>query len=1048
MLYKKNKGPSIDLALFDNPTSEYRGTPFWAWNDTLTADELCRQIGEMQEMGLGGFHMHCRAGMATPYLSDEFADLVRVCNEEAKKRGMLAWLYDEDRWPSGAAGGIVTKNPKFRQKYLLFTEKPREVKGYSFYTKGEGSPDRVIDPASGWQEGDDYLLAVFDITLNPDGTLAHYEMKTPDAPVTGTRRYVYGMVSRPTGWHNGQPYVDTLSPEAMDEFIRVTYEFYERTVGEDFDRSVPAIFTDEPQFKHMQTLPFAASHNDIELPWTTDLPATFFGDCGFDLVPLLPELLWDLPNGVPSRARYYYHDHVCDRFTRAFADRCGAWCDSHGIALTGHMMEEHSLHAQSSALGEAMRAYRAFALPGIDMLCDHMELCTAKQTQSAVHQYGREGMLSELYGVTGWDFDFRGHKLQGDWQAALGVTVRVPHLSWYSMKGSAKRDYPASIHYQSSWYREYSYIEDHFARLNTALTRGKPAVRVAVVHPVESYWVHYGPSSNTAAVREDLENRFTNVINWLLYNTVDFDFLSESLLPDQWQASEDGLLHVGEMAYSAVISPGQITVRSTTLKALESFAACGGKVIFMGECPTCVDAVLSDAVRPLYEAARRVDFSPTSLLSALEDEREVELRNAEGAPSQCYIYNKRHDTDCDWLFLSRVRTLPSAINFGYWGDRAAPETHFLYLTGEYIPTCFDTLTGNIRQMPYTLRDGRTEIPLSLCAHDSLLLRLDPVTQPGCYLLPAEGNHRAPYRRLDYKTRVPYERAEPNVAVLDIAEWSEDGVTYEEREEILRIDVALRNRVGYPMANGRDTQPWAIPDEGASHHIRLRFRFESEIATDAMLAYEGLDAITLNGKDIPVEKVGYFTDRHIYTTPLPGIRAGENELTVTVPFGKRISLENLFLLGDFDVRVAGSEWTLTKKSEKIAFGPLVPQGQPFYGAALTYKLPFTADRLSDIAVTAAHYEGGLITAKLDGRDIGRIAFAPYRLFAPDVEAGEHTLELTVYVSRNNCFGGLHNYTDNVWVGPDYWYTQGNNFCYEYRLHESGILASPVIEFFDK
>ena len=95
------------------------------------------------------------------------------------------------------------------------------------------------------------------------------------------------------------------------------------------------------------------------------------------------------------------------------------------------------------------------------------QFLSAKQCQSAVHQYGREAMLAELYGVTNWDFDFRGHKFQGDWLAALGVTVRVPHLSWVSMAGEAKRDYPASISYQSPWHTEYRYIEDHFARLNT-----------------------------------------------------------------------------------------------------------------------------------------------------------------------------------------------------------------------------------------------------------------------------------------------------------------------------------------------------------------------------------------------------------------------------------------------------------------------------------------------------------------------------------------------------------------------------------------------------
>ena len=36
--------------------------------------------------------------------------------------------------------------------------------------------------------------------------------------------------------------------------------------------------------------------------------------------------------------------------------------------LTGHMMEEPTLKSQTAALGEAMRSYRSFQLPGIDML--------------------------------------------------------------------------------------------------------------------------------------------------------------------------------------------------------------------------------------------------------------------------------------------------------------------------------------------------------------------------------------------------------------------------------------------------------------------------------------------------------------------------------------------------------------------------------------------------------------------------------------------------------------------------------------------------------
>lgn len=39
---------------------------------------------------------------------------------------------------------------------------------------------------------------------------------------------------------------------------------------------------------------------------------------------------------------------------------------------------------------------------------------------------------------------------------------------------------PATINYQSPWYHEYSYIEDYFGRLITALTRGTANVKVKI----------------------------------------------------------------------------------------------------------------------------------------------------------------------------------------------------------------------------------------------------------------------------------------------------------------------------------------------------------------------------------------------------------------------------------------------------------------------------------------------------------------------------------------------------------------------------------------
>ncbi len=125
-LYAKELARPFEEA-FAKPSAIYRDTPFWAWNCKLDQGQLNRQIEAFSKMGMGGFHMHSRTGLATEYLSDEFMDRVSDCVDEAKKHDMLAWLYDEDRWPSGAAGGYVTRNPKFRARHLEIHFKPLDT---------------------------------------------------------------------------------------------------------------------------------------------------------------------------------------------------------------------------------------------------------------------------------------------------------------------------------------------------------------------------------------------------------------------------------------------------------------------------------------------------------------------------------------------------------------------------------------------------------------------------------------------------------------------------------------------------------------------------------------------------------------------------------------------------------------------------------------------------------------------------------------------------------------------------------------------------------
>lgn len=1016
MIYKKNNSDSLDMELFKNPTSEYRGAPFWAWNCKLDEKELLRQIDCLKEMGFGGFHMHTRSGMATKYLGDEFMHLVRSCVDKAKDEEMLAWLYDEDRWPSGSAGGLVTKDLKFAQRYLLFSP---------------DKPENLVSKAEAAENGGAFLLGTYDVELNENGELAAYRKTDGGEGAGGDVWYATVRTSEPSGWYNGHPYVDTMNKAAVERFVEITHEKYKETVGDEFGKTVPAIFTDEPQYRVKNTLKFAHSREDCTLPWTCDFDDTFRKSYGFDIADRLPELFWELTEGRVSQARYFYHDHVCERFVEAFGDTCGKWCADNGICLTGHVMNEDYLSIQTASVGEAMRSYRSFQLPGVDLLCNAKHYATLKQVQSSAHQYGREGVMSELYGVTNWDFDFRGHKFQGDWQAALGVTVRVPHLSWVSMKGSAKRDYPASINYQSPWYREYSYIENHFARLNTVLTRGKPCVKVGVIHPIESYWLHWGTAENTASVRSQIENDFQNIIRWLLFGNIDFDFISESCLP-QLCGDIGSTLEVGEMKYEVVLVPNCETLRKSTLDILDRFLSKGGHVIFAGEPPKYVDALPSEDADNLYFHSDCVPFREFDILKSLECVRDVEIFKENGERSVQFIYQLRSDNGTHYLFIANV---PSEKNAKKCVNA------IIKLKGEYTPYVFDTLNGTVGEIDFDVKGGVTQIYNTFNENDSLLLKLEPCSEHSYHI---ETIEKTAFKEIDFRQCVPFEREEDNVCLLDIAEYSVDGGEFKGKEVLSRIDSEVRKIFSWPDADGTDVQPYVIDEEKTAHFVKLRFAFESRADIgNVCFCAEELEKLVVNGKEMLLWENGYYVDKSIKRYPIGHITEGENVIEATVPIGKRISIENCFLTGDFDVLCKGCTVVLDKPSRSIAFGDINGCGMPFYGGNIVYKTKITTDRVCSAKINAAKYSGALIKVRIDGKDVGRIVFAPYEITVDNLSVGEHTVEFILFGNRANAFGPIHYCGLGQWHGPDHWYSSGDDWSYEYNFKKTGILKSPVI-----
>ncbi len=1014
-LYPRSHSTRLDRGLFRLPTSEYRGTPFWSWNTRLNFSQLSRQIDHLQKMGFGGVHIHARTGLATEYLGRDFMSLVKQCHARLKRRGMLTWLYDEDRWPSGFAGGLVSSDVRFREKTLFWTQNQ--------------------DASTG------ELLGRYIVTLREGRLVAFERLAIRDLPPKGTW-YAYLHTAKPESWFNHQTYIDTFNPAAVARFIEITHERYRACLGSSFGTTVPAIFTDEPHFTKKQTLAVASAPQGVVLPFSDLFCATFEKRFRHDLLDSLPELFWDRADARPSLTRYQYHEHTAELFASSFGDTIARWCARNRLALTGHMLSEATLFGQTRAVGEAMRGLRSFQLPGIDMLEDKIELTTAKQAQSVARQNGRPGVVSELYGVTNWDFDFAGHKRQGDWQAALGVTVRVPHLAWVSMAGESKRDYPAAIGYQSPWYREYKVIEDHFARVAVAMTRGRPVVRVAVIHPIESFWLHWGPADDNCDEWARREAEFKDLTHWLTFGGIDFDFVSESSLAPRGGvhrrgAGKDGL-RVGKMAYDAVIVPGCQTIRTATLNRLKQFQRLGGTIIFAGTIPSLVDARPSAEPAAIAAKCRRVSFDESSILAAVAPFRELRIALADGAPTDSIAHQLRHDGTARYLFLCNTRRREDV------GDVA------ITVNGRWQVEEFNTFTGMISSMTAAISGEQTVIPWRCLAHGHLLLRLTPRTRQSndqlaktAAVTRAEPNLFA--RPLPARTRVIL--SEPNVLLLDQAEWKLDGERkWRQKEEILRLDNLVRQHVGLPSRGGRNAQPWVdtAPDpvKGLLH---LRFAIDCKVAVTApQLAMENpADAtLTLNGRRVATKPVGWWVDEAIRTVSLPSLKPGAHTLEICIPMRRRTNVEWCYLLGSFGVRVKGRRATIIEAPKTLKFGDWTHQGLPFYAGNVTYEIPIRGQGRA-MRLRAARFSNPLLTVAIDEKRLGPVAFAPHEIELGKLK-GTHMLSLTAFGNRHNAFGPLHHTKrDLTWVGPAAWRSSGEWWSYDYHFKPIGILEPPLL-----
>lgn len=1000
---------------------DFMPAPFWFWNDDLQPDELRRQIAEMDAHNIGGFYMHARMGRVTPYMSDRWIECVRTCVDEAERRGMNAWIYDEDNWPSGYGGGVVNAlGSHMLQRYLFCDIVPID--------RNEGPP--LFQP-----EGE--TLAVFGVREAEDARpeirrLTHDDFRalhdeTADPGFDRLMIFRFEAHDRERFFCpecSTQGYVDILNPEVTRAFIDQVYEKYARAVGDRFGTAVPGFFTDEPSYHELDW-----RHNLLRLPWTGALPERFRELNGGDLVDQLPALV--TKTGDWFRVRRDYYLCLARLFAENFTQPLAAWCEEHGCLFTGHYIVEESLPGSAQCTGNPMLHYLHQHVPGIDHLGKDIDLAEfwssarvlVKQPASVAHQFDKPRIMIETFAGGGWDFGPAEQKWMGDWLYALGVSLLCQHAFHYSLRGYRKRDYPPSLSYQQPWWPASSPLGAHFARLGWMLTRGRRVVDLLVLHPLESqFGVHR--VDGYPWPQDTLTDAFEKITADLLAHQIDFDYGDEELLALHG-AANGARLEVGRGAYAAVLVPHAHTWRSSTLDLLERFLDSGGIVWTVDPSATREDARLSDRVGRLLARGRNLgawdDAKFTErLVTAMEEELDLPFRiESDDAAARSIVHQVRDVEEGRILFLT--------------SDARTPHRARVLWRGAGRPERWDTVTGEASALPVQRRGDALEFELPFddgVSHLVVFRETDRVAPPDPALFGAVEEEIVAAREGD---ALPYRLHAPNTLFLDMCRLKLGSVSAEDPIPVLEAQQKLQTfRAGV--------------------RCTAEFRWESDIEVgDLSLLVETPEAferVLFNGAEIDLgAHESSWIETHLRRLALPGpMQPGANTLTLEFRSGGALELEPVYVAGSFGVRLRDTDPPrVVALPETLRVGCWTGQGLPFYAGAVTYTLESRVpptDAGEGVWFVDIESLRNAASVEIDGIEAGVVCWRPFRVRAP-VRRGKEAVRLGITVSNSlrNFYGPHHlDHEDAIdCLGPHNFF-ETDHWTPEYRVKPAGLLGA--------
>ena len=968
---------------FQDPPADYRSAPLWVWNDRVTRPQIDEQLSDFKAHGIGGVFIHPRPGLITPYLSPEWLSLVRHAVDAGKKLGLKVWLYDENSYPSGFAGGHVpAQMPDAVRTGLRLTTAAELPK--TFKTQ----PLLILrKTASGFEE----------VTTK----------MAQQNPGPGSY-YIFDLNRQAQSpWYGGFAYVDILRRAVTEKFLDVTMNAYKSVIGDEFGGVVPGVFQDEAEISP------AGGRDMVVVNYTPALFDRFKAQWGYDLRLRLPSLFDEV--GDYQLVRHNYYATLLDLFIENWAKPYYNYCAANKLLFTGHYWEHEWPRPVNNPDSMAFCAYAH--MPGIDILMNDFQPDThgqfgnaraVKEIRSAANQTGRPRTMSETFGAGGWEMTFFDQKRIADWEYALGVNFMNQHLSYLTIKGARKRDHPLSFSYHEPWWNTYKVLADYFGRLSVALASGRQDNRILVIEPTTTAWMFYsarGESDRVKAIGKD----FQDFVNWLEAAQVEYDLGSESILKDFGKIQGESLM-AGEQAYGLVIlPPGLENLNGSTVELLEKYLAGGGRILSCVSPPRYVEGRISDrparlaAQYPLKWLKTDAPLDAKNINDLCPPRFVFETKETKEASPVLLFHHRRSLKDGELIFLANTNS-KDGVAGTVLGEGQSCEQ-------------WDLFTGKASPYPSEREKNRLKVSFGLPPGGSLLLCVRPA--PG----PKVKGRSDRTSVLVAQKEMLIRREAPNVLTLDYCDLSLGGRT---EKDLYFYDAQLKTF----KHHGLDRNPWDsavqyktnILDKdkfapGSGFEAAFNFDVADGVkaaSIQAVVERPELFQVFINGQKVGPVKDRWWLDRAFGIFDIGAfVKPGNNQIVLKAsPFTIHSELEPVYVLGDFGLEAQAKGFKVVPPSILKLGGAWNTQGLPFYSGAVSYKKTYYL-RMNDLrqkrfSVELGRWLGAVAEVKVNGKSAGVIAFAPFKLDITDfLSLGSNDVSVMVYGTLKNTLGPFHN-----------------------------------------